>query len=202
MKTSLRVLLAFSAPALLALAGCQTSPDSGSSSYDLAQEQDAALRAASDSLGVPRPPREVACATLESHLATLDSTAPNFEGLSQAVSRVCRLLPPPHPRPDSTKPRLDSAARAALCDSLTIALAAADSTDSTFAALARRKALVCGEVPPMPRPPHPSHPPRPDTLRPDTVKPHPAPPPKPPRPDSVRADSGRHDSVPHPRPRK
>ncbi len=172
MKTSMRFLSTLAAPAalaLLALTACQTATESGPTSFNtLAAEQEAALRAASDSLGIPRPPREVACATLRAHLATLDSTAPNFAGLSRAVARVCELLPPPER--DTTRVRPDSAVRAARCDSLTALLASMDRTDPRFGAVARRKAVACGELPPKP--------PRPDTVRPDTG-----------RPDSTRPDS-------------
>ncbi|HEX2612621.1 MAG TPA: hypothetical protein VHO02_03395, partial [Fibrobacteria bacterium] len=123
---------------------------------------------------------------LTEHLATLDTTATNFAGLSQAVARVCELLPP---RP----PKLDSAARAALCDSLTVAVAGADSTDSTFAALMHHKRGACGELPPPPRGPKP---PRLDSLHADSTRPDSLRPPKPPRPDSTRGDSTGHKPPP------
>src|SRR5690606_26785163 len=69
MKKPMRLLPMLAAPALLGLAACQTSPDAGPAAPSLAFEQDAALRAASDSLGVPRPPREAACVVLRARLA-------------------------------------------------------------------------------------------------------------------------------------
>ena len=120
MRTRTRFLISLAAVAAAGLVGCLNSPESSQSMNVPVSEAEIQAALTGDSL---KPVRPVVCDTLKARLGALDSTAANFEGLSNAVARVCAIHPPrpdsgavrpPHPpRPDSLRadslgPRPDS----------------------------------------------------------------------------------------------
>jgi hypothetical protein len=117
MRTQKRLLITLAAFAAAGLAGCLNSPDTAQPSMIPVTEAEIQAAISGDSL---KPVRPVVCDTLKARLALLDSTAPEFSGLTIAVARVCSARPHradslrPHPqrpdslRPDSLRPRPDS----------------------------------------------------------------------------------------------
>ena len=108
MRTQKRLLITLAAFAAAGLAGCLNSPDTAQPSMISVTEAEIQAAISGDSL---KPVRPVVCDTLKARLALLDSTAPEFSGLTIAVARVCSARPHradslrPHPqRPDSLRP--------------------------------------------------------------------------------------------------
>ena len=169
MRAQKRLLIALAAFAAAGLAGCLNSPDSASSQSVPVTESEiqAALASAlkGDSLHPAPPPRPIVCDTLKARLAALDTAAPNYAGLSNAVARVCAA------RPDSLGPRPPKPPR----------------PDSLRADSLRPKPDSLRPLPPKPPKPDSLRPAKPDSLRPvppvkpDSARPQPPKAPKPPK---------------------
>lgn len=192
MRAQKRLLIALAALAAAGLAGCLNSPDSASLSAPVTEAEIQSAISAARSGDSLKPVRPVVCDTLKARLAALDSTAPQFGGLSQAVSRVCRvrpvhpdslrpdslrpdsLRPPKPPRPDTTRP---DSVRPAKPDTLRPQPPVRDTVrPDTVRPVTPPAKPDSGMVPPR-TPVKPVPPNRPDSV--------PAQPSKPPRPDST-----------------
>ena len=107
MRTQKRLLITLATFAAAGLVGCLNSPEPAQTASIPVSESEIQAALSGDSM---KPVRPAVCDTLKARLALLDSTAPEFAGLTVAVARVCSIRPhrPDSLRSDSLRPRPDS----------------------------------------------------------------------------------------------